>query len=47
VAVTTLGEPVGSAILAFFLLKETPSPVMIAGGVLILFGIYLASRNSK
>ena len=47
VAVTTLGEPVGSAILAFFILQETPSVVMIAGGVLILFGIYLASRNNK
>jgi drug/metabolite transporter (DMT)-like permease len=47
VAVTTLGEPVGSAILAFFLLKETPSALMIAGAVLILFGIYLASRNYK
>ena len=47
VAVTTLGEPVGSAILAFFILQETPSPIMIAGGVLILFGIYLASRNNS
>jgi drug/metabolite transporter (DMT)-like permease len=47
VAVTTLREPGGSAILAFFLLQETPSALMIAGGVLILFGIYLASRNNK
>lgn len=47
VAVTTLGEPVGSAILAFFILQETPSVVMIFGGVLILFGIYLASRNTS
>lgn len=47
VAVTTLGEPVGSAILAFFLLQETPSWLMIFGGFLILSGIYLASRNNK
>ena len=47
VAVTTLGEPVGSAILAFFILQETPSMIMRLGGVLILFGIYLASRNNK
>ena len=47
VAVTTLGEPVGSAILAFFILQETPSAVMAFGGVLILFGIYLASRNGS
>ena len=47
VAVTTLGEPVGSAILAFFILQETPPGIMIVGGILILFGIYLASRNNK
>ncbi len=45
VAVTTLGEPIGSAILAFFLLNETPAITTIIGGVLILAGIYLASRN--
>jgi drug/metabolite transporter (DMT)-like permease len=45
VAVTTLGEPVGSAILAFFILKETPSLVMLAGGGLILCGIFLVSKN--
>lgn len=44
VAVTTLGEPIGSAILAFFLLNETPKPAVMIGGVLILVGIYLASR---
>ncbi len=47
VAVTTLGEPVASAVLAFFILQETPSLIMISGGVLILFGIYIASRNNK
>jgi drug/metabolite transporter (DMT)-like permease len=46
VAVTTLGEPIGSAILAFFLLKEAPTLAIIIGGVLILIGIYLASRSS-
>ncbi len=47
VAVTTLGEPIGSAILAYFILQETPAPATILGGALILFGIYLASRTSK
>jgi drug/metabolite transporter (DMT)-like permease len=47
VAVTTLGEPIGSAILAFFLLKETPTLAVITGGILILVGIYLASRTSN
>jgi len=44
VAVTTLGEPIGSAILAFFILSETPGIATIIGGILILTGIYLASR---
>jgi drug/metabolite transporter (DMT)-like permease len=44
VSITTLGEPVGSAILAYFILSEVPTPLTIFGGVLILAGIYLASR---
>jgi len=47
VAVTTLGEPIGSAVLAFFLLKETPAVIVLSGGVLILIGIYLASRSEQ
>lgn len=45
VAVTVLGEPIGSATLAYFLLNETPSPATIAGGVLILAGIFITSRG--
>jgi drug/metabolite transporter (DMT)-like permease len=47
VAVTTLGEPIGSAILAFFLLQETPTVIVIGGGILILIGIYLASQGEQ
>jgi len=47
VAVTTLGEPIGSAILAFFILSEAPSVATVIGGILILFGIYLASRTKQ
>jgi len=47
VAVTTLGEPIGSAILAFFILSEAPAMSTIVGGVFILAGIYLASRQNK
>ena len=47
VAVTTLGEPIGSAVLAFFILREAPSLGTILGGALILTGIYLASRNNS
>lgn len=46
VAVTTLGEPIGSAILAFFILNEVPTITVVIGGVLILAGIYLASRRN-
>jgi drug/metabolite transporter (DMT)-like permease len=47
VSITTLGEPVGSAILAYFILSEVPTSLTIFGGILILAGIYLASRIKK
>jgi drug/metabolite transporter (DMT)-like permease len=47
VAVTTLAEPVGSAILAYFFLQETPTLPILLGGIFILIGIYLASRQTK
>ena len=46
VATANLGEPVGSAILAYFILKESPTILTILGGCLILAGIYLASRGN-
>lgn len=45
VSVTTLGEPIGSSILAFVILKEIPSALQIIGGVLILAGIYITSQQ--
>ena len=45
VAVTTLGEPIGSTILAYFLLREAPTWIKLGGAVLILAGIWLASRQ--
>ena len=45
VAVTTLGEPIGSSILAFIILKEIPTTLQIVGGILILAGIYVTSRK--
>ena len=45
VAITTLGEPIGSAVLAYFILKEMPASLTLLGGVLILIGIYVSSRN--
>ncbi|HTP01092.1 MAG TPA: DMT family transporter [Anaerolineales bacterium] len=44
VAVTTLGEPIGSATLAYFILNETPTIAVFLGGALILGGIYMAIR---
>jgi len=45
VSITTLGEPIGSAVLAYFILREAPTFMTILGGFLILGGIYLASRK--
>ena len=47
VSVSILGEPIGSTILAYFFLNEVPTPHKIMGGVLILAGIYIASREQK
>jgi drug/metabolite transporter (DMT)-like permease len=44
VAIITLVEPIGSAVLAYFILQETPANGVLLGGLLILVGIYLASR---
>lgn len=46
VSVTLLGEPVGSTILAYFILQESPGWVKIVGAVLILAGIWLAARTA-
>lgn len=45
VSITLLGEPVGSIILAFLILKESPSGLELAGGACILLGIFLASAQ--
>jgi drug/metabolite transporter (DMT)-like permease len=45
VAVTTLGEPIGSATLAYFFLRERPAISIVAGGILILTGIYITVRK--
>jgi drug/metabolite transporter (DMT)-like permease len=47
VAVSTLGEPVGSAILAIFILNEFPAYIVYLGGVLILSGIILTSSQKN
>ncbi len=45
VAITTMAEPVGSGILAYFIFRESVTVPTLAGGALILAGIYIASRT--
>ena len=47
VSITLLGEPIGSAVLAYFILDEAPSGLMGFGAILILIGIFIASSNQK
>ena len=47
VAVATLGEPIGSTVLAYVILHERPSVMVLVGGLLILGGIYLAARQTE
>ncbi|ELZ45581.1 hypothetical protein C464_12427 [Halorubrum coriense DSM 10284] len=43
VSVSLLGEPVGATLLAFALLSEAPTPATVAGGCVVLGGIYLTA----
>jgi len=47
VTIATLGEPIGSALLAWWLLGEKPSLWATAGGALILVGIAIASYTEQ
>jgi drug/metabolite transporter (DMT)-like permease len=47
VTVAILGEPIGSAVLALILFREVPPLATLAGGVLILVGIYVSSREER
>lgn len=47
VAVTVMGEPVGSTLLAWLLLSEPPTVLKVVGGALILAGIWIATREEQ
>ena len=47
VAITILGEPIGSTILAYLILKEGLTTWKVLGGMLILSGIFIALRNTS
>ena len=43
IATTIVGEPVGSTLLAFFILAETPPATALAGGIIVIAGIALVA----
>ncbi len=45
VTVTILAEPIGATAFAIPILGQVPEPIKLAGGALILIGIYLAARE--
>jgi drug/metabolite transporter (DMT)-like permease len=45
VALVSLAEPVGASVLAYFILHEGLTGAKLAGGAVVLSGIYLASRK--
>ena len=47
VAITILGEPIGSTILAYFILGEGLTILKVIGGVLIFTGILIALKNER
>ncbi len=42
VAISVLGEPIGSALLAWVFFSEVPGYGLLIGGALVLYGVYLA-----
>ncbi len=47
VSLMLLGEPIGTIILAFLFLKETPTPVEGVGAILIMIGIMVGSVSGS
>ena len=47
IAIVILGEPIGSALLAWLIFGEGFAPLQLAGFCLLMAGIYLASRGER
>ncbi|MEO8384254.1 MAG: DMT family transporter [Betaproteobacteria bacterium] len=47
IAIVILGEPIGSALLAWLIFGERFEPLQLAGFAMLLAGIYLASRGER
>lgn len=45
VTLAVLGEPIGSSVLAWLILREVPSLLTLIGGAVVLVGIAIASRE--
>lgn len=45
VSVSILGEPIGASILAFYFFNESPSLLVLGGGILVLAGIYTTVKG--
>jgi drug/metabolite transporter (DMT)-like permease len=46
VSVATMGEPILASLLALVILGESPTPIKMLGGVIVLVGIWLATKSS-
>ncbi|ABO51428.1 protein of unknown function DUF6, transmembrane [Desulforamulus reducens MI-1] len=47
VSVSNLGEPVGATILAYFFFGEVPSLMQLAGGCIIIIGVYIFITSQR
>jgi drug/metabolite transporter (DMT)-like permease len=47
ISMLIITEPVGATILAYLILRQVPSWFEIAGGLLIMAGVYLSVRNGE
>ena len=47
VAIATLGEPIGAALLALVLFGQTFQPIQLVGFVVLLAGIAVAARGER
>jgi drug/metabolite transporter (DMT)-like permease len=47
VSIALLGEPVGTVILTMIFLRQSPTTMELVGGILILIGIFLATRSEN
>jgi drug/metabolite transporter (DMT)-like permease len=47
VSLSVLAEPIGSTLLAWWILRERPTWSAVVGGMVILVGLFLATRRPR